>query len=210
MISKQLALSFPHTADYSSASLLPTQGTLAARQALAEDHPLILVYGEEGGGKTHLLHAWAEAHGATYAVSTCPPPPYPAALAVDDLDALPQSAQTQLFHAFNHMRQTGGKILVASRAPVSMLPLLPDLKSRLLTGVAVEVLPPSVEELAQLALKWASERQLILPPDVISYLLARAERSAPALRNLIAQLDTLSLEQRRAVTIPLARQALQG
>lgn len=209
-VSRQLALSFPRTADAAAASLLPTAGTAAARQALSSGAPVILLYGAEGSGKTHLLRAWAEVEGAAFHTATCPPPPYPATLAVDDLDALPPEAQTQLFHYFNHMKQAGGRLVVASRLAVAQLPLLPDLKSRLLTGLAAEVTPPTAEELAQLALKWAAEHRLTLPPDVISYLLSRAERSAPALRTLIAQLDVLSLEQRRAVTIPLARQALQG
>lgn len=174
---------------------LPTVGTQAAWSALAEE-PIgcICLYGPAGSGKSTLLALAAQSHPQLYVV--------------DDLDVATPAAQEELFHAFN---SRGGKgLLVASRVPVAQLALLPDLKSRLLTGTQLEVALPTDEELRQLLTLWAQARQIMLPDAVADYVLLRAERNPAVLAALVAQLDALSLEQKRAVTVPLARQVLGG
>lgn len=168
-----------------------TKGSAAAEQALQGEARCVCVYGPEGSGKSHLL-ALAELRGWVVG---------------DDLEGLDSDAQERLFHAFNN----GGKLAVASRVPVAQVEgLLPDLKSRLLTGVQVEMRGPDDEELAKVLACWAEARQIALPQPVVDYILARAARSTHELAALTAKLDALSLEQKRAVTVPLARQVLES
>ena len=54
------------------------------------------------------------------------------------------------------------------------------------------------------------DRQLRVSEDVLSYVLARMERSLAAARTLVEQLDAAALAQHRAVTIPLARAVLDA
>jgi DnaA family protein len=56
---------------------------------------------------------------------------------------------------------------------------------------------------------YAAGRGFELPDEVTDYLLARAPRDLSSLRALVDTLDRLSLEQKRAVTVPLARELLQ-
>lgn len=198
----QLTLAFPHTPDYSAAAWLPTAGTAAAVQALAlhtpaahKSSPVLALYGAPASGKTHLLTVWKNTHASGHIA--------------DNLESLSAAEQTELFHLFNRLKATGGALLVASRQPVSALALLPDLKSRLLTGPQLELQPPTDAELRQLLSKWAADRQLTLTPQVSDYLLTHAERSAAALHHAIQALDTLSLEAKRGITIPMVKKLLQ-
>jgi DnaA-homolog protein len=145
-----------------------------------------------------------------YAGVGCPVFQAGSALAVDNLEHLTPAAQTTLFHALQTLDQSGGQLLVASRLPVQALGLLPDVTSRLLTFPQLEITPPTDAELRQLVLKWAADEQLTLEPAVVEYVLTRAARSAPAVLGLLGQLNVLSLQQRRAITVPLVRQVLQG
>ena len=52
------------------------------------------------------------------------------------------------------------------------------------------------------------DRQLPVGEDIISFLLARMERSFAAARDIAAEIDRLALAEQRQVTIPLARLAL--
>jgi chromosomal replication initiation ATPase DnaA len=47
-------------------------------------------------------------------------------------------------------------------------------------------------------------------PEVVSYLVARIERSFDAIAATVAALDRLALAERRDITVPLAREALDG
>jgi DnaA family protein len=148
------------------------------------------LYGPAGGGKSHLL-ALAASRGAEVG---------------DKLETLVEEEQERLFHAFN----ANVPVVVASGLPVAQLTnLLPDLKSRLLTGIQVEVSPPDDEDLRVMLKHWAEVMQLSLPDAVVDYVLVRAGRSTHELAALMARLDALSLEQKRAVTVPLARAVLE-
>lgn len=191
-------------ADYSAASFLPTQGSEVARKVLQDfERGILCVWGAPGSGKTHLLEVWAARHGIE--VNKFNDGPFSA---LDDLQDLDRDDQERLFHWLNGGGKTGA-LVVASRKPVVDLQgLLPDVRSRLSAGQAVELLPPSEDELGQVAGKWATDRQLVLGPGVLEFVLARAERSVPALRDLVERLDRLSLEEKRGITVPLARKVL--
>ena len=170
---------------------LTTAGTAAAERALQSGAQCICLYGPEGAGKSHLLAMAAEG----------------GAVVADNLEDLTPEGQERIFHALNAKK----RVVVASRMPVAQVEgLLPDLKSRLLTGGQVEVLPPTDDELRALLQRWAEARQLVLPQAVVEYVLARAARSTHTLAALVRRLDALSLEQKRAITVPLAKAVLGG
>lgn len=200
----QLVMDFPAKTDYSAASFYPTQGSEASRNLMQNfERGLLSLWGAPGSGKTHLLEIWARRMGAAR---------QPAGagnfLALDDVEKLDTAAQEKLFHWLNRTGRYGA-LVVASRRPVVELEnILPDIRSRLSTGQAVEVLPPGENEFKNICRKWAVEKQLKLPDDVLAYVLARAERSVPVLRGIIEHLDRLSLEEKRAITVLLAKKVM--
>ena len=101
-------------------------------------------------------------------------------------------------------------ILLTARSPVPDWPIsLPDLASRLRAAPAVAIGPPDEALLGALLVKLFGDRQLVVAEDVIRYMLAHMERSFAAARALVAALDERSLEQHRAITIPLVRAVLE-
>ncbi|MCA3244163.1 MAG: hypothetical protein INF43_02520 [Alphaproteobacteria bacterium] len=173
---------------------LPTRAAAEAVAALAGSGPVVCLYGPAGCGKSHLL-AHAAAHGWRV---------------WDNLENLPAAEQATLFHALQGALQGEAKVAVASRVPVAQLgTLLPDVQSRLLLAPQLEMGLPSDTELRALLNHWATGRQLVLTPTVADYVLSRAARNPGALHALLVRLDGLSLAEKRAITVPLARQLLE-
>ena len=174
---------------------LPVRAAQAAYEAvMVGAAPVVCLYGPQGGGKSHLL-ALAAPKGV---------------LGWDNIHLLSQPTQVPLFHALQQALQGGARVVVASPLPVAQLTnLLPDIQSRLLLAPQLEVGLPDEAELRALMAHWAVGRQLQLPGAVADYVLARAERSPASLRDLLVKLDSLSLAEKRAITVPLAKSLLE-
>jgi DnaA family protein len=151
---------------------------------------VLYLWGEPGSGKTHLLRACG---GRTV---------------VDDVEKLAEPAQIELFNAINEARESGGQVLAAGNAPPAQLPLREDLRTRLAWGLVYEVKRLTDEERAVYLRAEAGRRGMRLPEDVIAYLLTHARRDLPTLTGILDRLDRASLEQKRQVTLPLAREIL--
>jgi chromosomal replication initiation ATPase DnaA len=99
-------------------------------------------------------------------------------------------------------------LLAARTAPARWTIRLPDLASRLRAITAVEIAPPEEELLQALLARLLADRQLRLPDPVHQWLLRRLPRTAAALADAVARLDAASLDNHRAITVPLARDVL--
>jgi DnaA regulatory inactivator Hda len=208
----QMALNFPTKVDFSAENFMENSGNskaLQTIQSLENNGDIAVIYGKEGCGKSHLTSLWKNDVNAINLHEIDLFTPEITHVYVEDLDTLTSAQQEHLFHAFNHIKNVKGALLVTSHIPPAQLDLLADLKSRLLLGEQVEISLPNPQELTVLLSKWAYDRQLELSPEVIQYLLKRCERSPKVLEACIAKLDTLSLEQKRRITVPLAREALE-
>lgn len=195
---------------------------VAALRALARGEGgerFAYLWGGNGSGRTHLLRAvlreWRDA-GRTvhlYAPDALPGAAAVAAtdaMVVDDVQRLPPPAQIELFNIYNCLRESSGLLLVAGDVPPARLALRADLLTRLAWGLVYEVRALS-EDARRAALRdYAAARGFELPGEVTDYLLARAPRDLSSLRTLVDTLDRLSLERKRAITVPLARELLQA
>jgi chromosomal replication initiation ATPase DnaA len=174
----------------------PVAASAKAYEAVCGIAPIVCLYGPTGVGKSALLEL-AKAQAANV---------------YDDLDTLPEATQIQLFHVLERQRlgESTARIVVASSMPVAKLESLkPDVKSRLLLGEQIEIGYPTEPELRALLAHWAAGRQLLLPGAVADYVLARADRSPKSLKALLLKLDGLSLQEKRGITVALARQVLE-
>ena len=155
----------------------------------------LVVYGPPGCGKSHLGSVWGAQAGDRD-------------LLLDDADR--QGDEPALLHRLNFAREQGGSVLLLARTPPARWPLaLPDLRSRLLALPAVAVGPPDDALLAAVLAKLFADRQAAVGDDVISYLLARMERSFAAAGRLAEALDRAALADKRPITLPLARRVLE-
>jgi len=166
------------------------------------------LYGESGCGRSHLLLASdfnyvdADRNPSLQGLVDV------AELAVDNVEALDADGQIALFNHFNRLKMAGGRLLTAAPQPPAHLALREDLRTRLGSGLIYRLQPLSDTEKAEAIAAQAKERALKLSPEAINYLLRHAPRDMRTLSMLVVALDQYTLEQKRAVTLPLLRELL--
>jgi chromosomal replication initiation ATPase DnaA len=169
----------------------------------------LVLWGPEGCGKTHLLHAWAGRLGASLLAGpllAARPPSGP--VAVDVADAAPERP---LLHLLNAAGEAGLPVLLAGRAaPARWNPVLPDLASRLRATTAVRIGPAEDELLRGLLARLLVERQLAVAEPLHDWLRLRLPRSQGAIREAVARLDRAALAAGRRVTRALAQTVAAG
>ncbi len=177
----------------------------------------VLIWGAHGAGRTHLLRATVAAasllrdtlfHAQPSRASDEPARPQ-MLIAIDDVQAADHDAQGRLFTLFNRLRETGGQMLAAADTPPGRLPLRDDLRTRLGWGLVYEVRPLADADKPAALARYAEERGLPLPSEVITYLLAHGRRDMTTLVATLAALDRHSLATKRPITVPLLRAWLQ-
>ena len=181
----------------------------------------LLLWGEAGAGKTHLLRAVdAQYHDAALdadlagtidaveAVDVVDSAATRRLFAVDNVEALSEAGQIALFNLFNRLRATGGRLLTSASAPPRQQKLREDLRTRLGSGLIYRLHPLSDDEKIAALAAQAEARGLRLPREALDYLLARAPRDMRSLTTVLAALDRYSLEHKRAITLPLLREVL--
>ena len=115
-----------------------------------------------------------------------------------------------LFTLFNRLRDSGSRLLVAAHCGPRELPVrLPDLLSRLQSGVVFPLQPLNDEGKRQALQLRAQQRGIVLSDEVIHYVLQRNERSMRALFALLERLDRFSLQTQRRITVPLVRELME-
>jgi DnaA regulatory inactivator Hda len=211
----QLPLPFPHQPGYAALDFLPDDSNRDAQAWLSRsaDWPdrRLALWGQEGCGKSHLLHIWAEQSSAVVlpgqTLRGLEEVPETGALALDDADTV--ADEPILLHLLNTARDRGLFLALSSRTPPARWPVrLPDLSSRLKAITAVEIQPPSDALLRALLTRMAADRQLRMGEAVQEWLLLRLPRSPAALREAVARLDRESMARQQPITRALALRVL--
>ncbi|MEO5353579.1 MAG: DnaA/Hda family protein [Magnetococcus sp. XQGC-1] len=195
----------------------------------------LLLTGEEGTGKTHLLQA-AVSHcrarsGDSSAIylntlalreqlhnsgeqdltrfldrhEPCQ------LVAVDDLEELESSPLLQegILYLFNQMRNSGGHMLVAGqKSPQQLEGLRPDLRSRLLWGSVVVLEAAEDAMLGAILEKMMEDRQVRCSPELLKFLQLRLPRRIPDYAAALDRLNEAGLGLKRPLTVPLAKEVL--
>ncbi len=117
--------------------------------------------------------------------------------------------ETDLFHAWNAAQESRRPLLmIADHWPSDWTFTLPDLRTRMAATPHVMLGDPDDGLIGQLMQRLLERRGIVLPDDVVGYLVPRVPRSHVAIIRLADALDTAALSERRALTIPFARQVL--
>jgi chromosomal replication initiation ATPase DnaA len=216
---RQLVLSFEPGANFSRDDFLEGPSNAIALR-LVEGWPdwparVMAIVGPEGSGKSHLADIWANKTGARrLSARALDQTAVPGALATGAL-ALESVAEpldeVALFHLLNLAKEDDATVLLTARQPPAQWAIrLPDLVSRLRALPVVELAAPDDTLLRAVLVKLFVDRQLAVDESLISYLVARIERSFAAARAAVAALDREALRQRRPVTRALAAELFAG
>jgi len=180
--------------------------------------PVLVIAAPIGAGKTHLAHVFQTQSGARMVtrgdlreLRADGVLEESKALILEDVETFITDGQAEeVLHLYNLAREMDVKILMTALTPPSRWGIeLKDLSSRLKTAPVAQISPPDDALLTALIVKQLADRQLNVDQDVLTYMLARMERSFAGVRNLIRAVDERALSQKRAITIPLVRQVIE-
>jgi DnaA family protein len=168
----------------------------AVRAAVrGEGERAVYLWGDVGSGRSHLVAAAAGTPGV---------------VAIDDVHRLDAAGQIEAFDAFNRARATGAAFVAAGDAPPARLAVRADLRTRLGSGLVFQ-LHPLDDAAKRAALRaQAASRGMALPDEVLDYLLRRLPRDLGTQLAVLEALDRSSLAEQRALTLPLARAAIEA
>lgn len=198
----------------------------AVRALLAGSEPCVWLWGGADSGRTHLLEAAIDAEirrqvPAFYLAAEALAAGGPGLLdglvgdgglvCIDDVDRFAGDRRWEeaFFHLFNAMRAAGGRLLFAASGPPPASGfILPDLVSRLSSGLVVGM--AALDDAARLAVLSfrAGRRGLELPPETARYLLTRSSRRLADLVALLGELERQAGVHKRRLTVPFVRQVI--
>ena len=199
-------------------------------------NPLV-IHGESGLGKTHLLHAIGH-----YVLSL-----YPSSrvryvnteeftndvinaiqerktaelkrkyreidvLLVDDLQFLEkkESTQAEFFHTFNALHNENKQIVMTSDRPPKALRTLEErLRNRFEWGLQTETLPPDLETRIAILRKKAANEKLTVPADVMEFIASRVQTNIRELEGALIRATAFANLQKATVDMQLAQMVLK-
>ncbi len=173
------------------------------------DNKKILLIGPNKSGKTHLGKIWQKNNNAvSYENNFEIILNYKKNIFIDDF--LKNINEEQIFHLINHCSINKLTILLTSNKEVFEHNfLLKDLVSRLKTFNLLRIDLPDDDLIINLIIKLLHDKQIIIKnEEIFHYILKRIERSYEEVFLLIENIDKLSLEKKRELTIPLIKKLL--
>lgn len=183
----------------------------------------IILWGAESVGKTHLLSALAQQ--ATNSgqkilwlqADLLKQGPVENVIAkqiylLDDLEnfIVDSEAEQSLLGLIERTKQAQALLLITTKQSLNRVAIsLEDLSSRLKALDNFELIGLDEAQKREVLQQRALQRGIILSDEVVSWLFTHTSRDLALLLNLLAQIDTASLAQKRKVTIPLIKSILE-
>jgi len=185
----------------------------------------VLLAGRSGSGKTHLVQgavrAIGRAHRRTMYLPLEQVREFGVAileeleaidfLAIDDIDTIAGDPvwERAVFDLFNRTLAANGRLLVSSAVgPRGFEFALPDLGSRLTSGLTCQLQELDDEDKQALLKQRAARRGLTMPDNVARYLISRLSRDMHELNSIFERIDSASMSAGRELTIPFVREVL--
>ena len=130
------------------------------------------------------------------------------AVFIDDIEK--KNNEEEIFHIINHCKLYKIKILVTSNLNINEINFsLKDLISRLKSFSLYKIENPDDDMLLKILTKLFVDKQFVInSDDIFPYILKRANRSYEEMIFIVEKLDSLSLEKKRQLTIPLIKEIL--
>jgi chromosomal replication initiator protein len=210
---------------------------VAVAEAPGKAYNPLMIYGDSGLGKTHLLHAVGHYIRNYYdrvrvkyvsteeltndfinAVSDNRTADFRRqyrevdVLLVDDIQFLEGKIQTQeeFFHTFNTLHTAQKQIVLTSdRPPKALEALEPRLRSRFEWGLMTDIQPPDLETRIAILRKKAAAERLTAGPDVLEFIASRIQTNIRELEGALIRVTAFASLNRQEVDLALAEIVLR-
>ena len=213
---QQLYLDFPIEAKYSPEDFFVTPANSKIVEIFKKwpnwgkerFDKIVLLYGEEGSGKTHLAHIWQSISNAKFLSDASLHNLYfeEKSLILEDIENI---NPTTLLHLINIAQEKGQYLLLTSNTSPAKLKIeLPDLRSRILALPSMPITAPDPDLFKAVLLKHLSDRNLQVNLVAIDYIIPRIDRSFTKLIRFVNKLESVSKISKRPITIPLIKEIL--
>lgn len=171
---------------------------------------LFLVWGPTGSGKSFLSQCLTSAGFSPLPLTDILVMPSQTGWLLDNAQQLNASGQQDLFSHLIRLAHANERLFITlDLPPDAQTDLREDVRTRLGAGHIYRLEPLNEADQRQLLAQRAAQRGWQLTPDVLDTLYQRAPRDLSSLARLVERLDQLSLEQKRRITLPLLRTALE-
>ena len=130
---------------------------------------------------------------------------------MDNVEGIAHSstAQEKLYHIYNQVTDKGGKMaFTASLPPDKNFAMENYLTSRFQWGMVAEIKPIDDGTTAKIIMKLAKDINLTMQESIIHFLLSRIPRDFISIQNAVTTINQESYIQKRKVTLPLVKIAL--
>ncbi len=229
MMTPQMALGFDLHDQKSLANYYVgnNQELIAAlhKSANGRGEPLIYFYGQGGVGRSHLLQGCCHIANRLHLTNLYLPLGKLDHLKPDILDDLEKlhlvcvddlqgiagkkDWEERFFHFFNCMADAKKRLIISGHKAAQHLGfLLPDIVSRVNSGVVYQAHALSDEEKVNALKTRSQEHGLMLSEDVAQFIIRRSARDLGSLFYALEQLDRASLAAQRRLTIPFVKKVL--
>ncbi len=220
-----------------SSNRFPHAAAVAVAEAPGKSYNPLLVYGDSGLGKTHLLHAIGHYVRSLYAGAKVR---YVSSeeftnefinsirddrqdrfkrryrevdvLLIDDIQFLEGKTQTQeeFFHTFNYLHNANKQIVLTSDRPPKRLEALEDrLRNRFEWGLITDVQVPDLETRIAILRKKAAMDRLTAPPDVLEFIASKIQTNIRELEGALIRVTAFANLNRQEVDLTLAEIVLK-
>ena len=117
--------------------------------------------------------------------------------------------EKQLLHFYNLIEEKKGYLLLTSLiAPKLWKISLPDLKSRILSSIAVKIKKPNDQLLSSVLIKLFVDKQILIDKKIIKFIVYRSERSFTSLQSLVNKIDEQSLITKKKININFVKKLI--
>lgn len=210
---------------------------VAVAEAPGKSYNPLMIYGESGLGKTHLLHAighYVAAYASNLRVKYVSTEELTNdfinsisenrthqfrktyrdvdVLLIDDIHFLEAKIQTQeeFFHTFNTLHNSQKQIVMTSdRPPKALEALEPRLRSRFEWGLITDIQPPDLETRIAILRKKSAAERLSVPAEVLEFIASRIQANIRELEGALIRVTAFASLNRQQVDQPLAEIVLK-